>query len=252
MKAVYILLLTYLIGNNGFAQSVELPNYYVDEYSSTEIYTYYGSLPFNGVGDIYLGGQLSEGFITGVEFKVVVDSINEGGLAGQTAFRDSLGYMVPVNTGDIINLPVSFQLFGGEIGFHVVIEGTPEVYGEEYFCELLFLFNLGDDFGMQIITEGDTFCTVDQIDGLAEFGQIQGLITYPNPFTHATTVSFDKVIGESYNFYLYDMLGKEVRQYPNITTNQFILEKESLNTGTFMYQLRSASGDTSTGKLVIE
>ena len=252
MKAISTLLL--LLSFTGIiAQSIVLPSYQQGQYENDTVYTYYGSLPSAGIGNIDFGGSLlSTGFINGVDFKVVVDSTDPGVSPIHAAFRDSLGTLVPVYQGDTLAIPASFQLYAGAIGFRVIIEGTPQLANETYLCNLEYTFTTGADWGMLIIESTPDSGQVDPISGSIEITENQKINIYPNPFKRSTTIEFENHTKEPYACILYDLLGKEVRTIKNIGSNKFIIEKEGLPSGTLIFQLRNKHGIISTGKLMTE
>jgi hypothetical protein len=204
-----------------------------------------------GSGDVGLGGSLASGFITGVNFKIIIDSINQGTSSVHAAFRDSLGAAVPVYQGDTLALPASFQLYSGAIGFRVIIEGTPQIAGEPYLCDLAYTFTWGDSWGMLILENTLESCIVDQSNGLNETTEKQKTKAFPHPFKQHATIEFENYSKEPYNFMLYNLLGKEVKTIKHINSNQFKIEKDGLATGTYIFHLQNKSGIIATDKLVI-
>lgn len=74
---------------------------------------------------------------------------------------------------------------------------------------------------------------------------------YPNPFNTQTT--FDMVFPnkETVHFQLYDLMGKKVREINNITTSKFLLDRGYLDSGVYVYTIRSNLGVLSKGRLVV-
>jgi hypothetical protein len=62
---------------------------------------------------------------------------------------------------------------------------------------------------------------------------------FPNPFTNSTTVSFDNALEENFELQLFDLSGKLMRTYPNITTDELTIERENLNAGLYLYELKN-------------
>ena len=54
------------------------------------------------------------------------------------------------------------------------------------------------------------------------------------------------------SFYLYDVTGRIVKTIKNITTPEFKLEREDLQSGIYFYRLNDLEKVISTGKLIIE
>ncbi len=62
---------------------------------------------------------------------------------------------------------------------------------------------------------------------------------FPNPFNSSTTLSFDNPLEENFELQLFDLSGKLVRTYSNITTDELTIERENLNQGLYVYQLKN-------------
>ncbi|MCH2234766.1 MAG: T9SS type A sorting domain-containing protein [Crocinitomicaceae bacterium] len=251
MKSTFIIF-ALLLCINSIAQTISLPTYVEGQYENDTVYTYYGSLPSTGMGSVDLGGSIASGFITGVDFKIVVDSTNQGASPTHAAYRDSLGTLVPVYQGDTLDLPASFQLYAGDIGFHIIIEGTPQIAGESYLCDLGYTFSTGSDWGMLILENTQDSCLVDEFNGLNDNTQNHYIKVFPNPFNQNTTIEIENYPNELYNCIMYDFLGKKVKSIKNISSNKFIIYKEGLPTGTYVFQLQNKHGIIATGKLIIE
>ncbi len=251
MKSTLIIF-AFLAWTSAIAQSIDLPTYQQGQYENDTIYTYYGSLPFTGMGSVGFGGSISSGFITGVDFKIVVDSTNQGASPTHAAYRDSLGTWVPVYQGDTLDIPASFQLYAGDIGFHIIIEGTPQIAGESYLCDLGYTFSTGSDWGMIILENTEDSCLVDQFNGLNDNTQNHKIKVFPNPFNQNTTIEIESYSNELYDCILYDLLGKKVRTINNINSTKFMIDKEGLPMGTYIFRLQNKNGIMATGKLIIE
>ena len=253
MKTLYAILILTLSFTGIIAQSIVLPSYQQGQYENDTVYTYFGSLPSAGIGTIQFGGSLlSTGFITGVGFKVVVDSTDPGLSSTHAAFRDSLGTLVPVYQGDTLSFPVSFQLYAGAIGFHVIIEGNPQLANETYLCNLEYTFSTGTDWGMIVMESTPDSCLVDPISKLTEFNRDVKVSAYPNPFTQNTTIEFDNHSNESYTCVLYDLFGKEIRTIKNNGSSKIKVDRGNLSAGTYLFQLQNDHGAISNGKLLIQ
>lgn len=251
MKLSFIII-TLLSFINSIAQSITLPNYMEGQYESDTVYSYYGSFTSTGVGNVELGGSLASGFITGFDFKIVVDSTNQGSSPTHAAYWDSLGTLVPVYQGDTLDIPASLQLYAGDIGFLVIIEGIPQIAGETYLCDLGYTFSTGSDWGMLIIENTQDSCLVDQFNELNENVINQSIKVYPNPFSQNTTIELENYSNEPYNYTLYNLLGKEVQTIKCLSSNNFMIEKEGLPIGAYIFQLQNKFGVIHTGKVVIE
>jgi hypothetical protein len=234
------------------AQTITLPTYIEGQYENNVVYTYYGSLPFTGMGIIDLGGSIASGFITGVDFKIVVDSTNQGASPTHAAYRDSLGTLVPVYQGDTLDIPALFQLYAGDIGFRTIIEGTPQIVGEPYLCDLGYTFSTGNDWGILIQENTQNSCLVDQFNSLNDDTQNHNIKVFPNPSNQNTTIEIENYSNELYNCIIYDFLGKRVKSINNISSNKFMINKEWLPMGSYIFQLQNKYEIIATGQLIIE
>lgn len=251
MKSTFIIF-ALLSCINSIAQTITLPTYVAGQYENDTVYTYYGSLPFTGMGSVGLGGSIASGFITGVDFKIVVDSTNQGASPTHAAYRDSLGTLVPVYQGDTLDLPASFQLYAGDIGFHIIIEGTPQIAGEAYLCNLGYMFSTGTDWGLLITENTQDSCLVDQFNGLNVHTERPHIKVFPNPFKQNTTIEIKNYSNDLYDCILYDFLGKKVKTINKINSTKFMIDKEGLPMGTYIFRLQNKHGIMATGKLLIE
>jgi len=251
MKSTFIIfaLLSSIIS---IAQTITLPDYVEGQYENDTVYAYYGSLPSTGMGSVELGGSILSGFITGIDFKIVIDSTNQGASPTHSAYRDSFGILVPVYQGDTLDLPASFQLYAGDIGFHIIIEGTPQIAGETYLCNLGYMFSTGTDWGMLITENTQDSCLVDQFNRLNEYIENLHIKVFPNPFKQNTTIEIKNYSSESYDCILYDFLGKKVKTINNINSTKFMIHKEGLPMGSYIFRLQNKHGIMATGKLIIE
>jgi trimeric autotransporter adhesin len=74
---------------------------------------------------------------------------------------------------------------------------------------------------------------------------------YPNPVVISARVSFENPNNEAFTFNVYGMDGRLVRRIENIRNNSFDFTKDNLNTGIYIYELRSATS-VSTGKVLVK
>ncbi len=75
---------------------------------------------------------------------------------------------------------------------------------------------------------------------------------YPNPFNNVTTfVISGKNKKEQYNFILYDLIGKEVKEIKNISTNIFHLKRDNLTSGMYFYKLLNKKEIIAVGKIIV-
>ena len=74
---------------------------------------------------------------------------------------------------------------------------------------------------------------------------------FPNP-TSGTTTFFSPSMNTSFDLELFDMAGKQIRSYQQISDNQFNMERGDLKNGMYLYTIRNADGKTQTGKLIFQ
>lgn len=74
---------------------------------------------------------------------------------------------------------------------------------------------------------------------------------YPNPMIDKATLSFTNLKAEKFTFILQDIQGNYVRTISNITTNQVIINKDKLQKGLYIFQLRNEREEYASGKLII-
>ncbi|MGZ4056955.1 MAG: T9SS type A sorting domain-containing protein [Bacteroidia bacterium] len=75
---------------------------------------------------------------------------------------------------------------------------------------------------------------------------------FPNPFTDLATLQFDNSKKENCTLTLYDLHGQAVRTINNIITGKVEIERQSLVSGLYFFQLRTDRQIIATGKLTIE
>ena len=240
-----------ILWRTALSQPITLPIYQEKKHENNTIYEYYGALPFTGIGSIKLSDSLVSSFITGVDFKIVIDSTNMGLSQSHSAFRDSSGVLIPVYQGDTINIPASFKLYAGEIGFRIIIEGIPQIAGESYLCDLAFSSTTGDNWNLLISEISKDSCSVDQTSSLNEKNGNQRIKIFPNPFKKNTIIKFKNDKKESCKFVLFNLIGKKVKTITNINSNELIFEKEDLPIGTYIFIIQNKHKNIASGKLII-
>jgi hypothetical protein len=229
---------------------INLPDYKMGHYENDTIYNYYGSVSFSGstgYGSITFGDTLaSSGFITGVNFKMVVDSINQGASPVHAAFWDSLGTMAPMYVGDTLSIPASFILYAGAVGFHIIIEGTPLISGQSYLCDLVYALTTGDTWGMMIYANSLTSCKVNQIQGMRDNEDSDNFIIYPNP-------SSGKFFLSSRNYYssvqIFNIVGENI-YHSEIIDRKAEIDRSLCPKGIYLVKI-SDGEKTFTEKLIV-
>ena len=208
------------------------------------------TLPNSGIG--YISTNFSDPFITGIQFKICIDSIDQAGSPSHSASKDSAGIWVPVYKGEELTFPVSLQLFTGQIGFYIVMEGTPQNANEAYQCRLQTSYSLGNNYGIYISEDvsSDT-CTVASISNLAITKNSLSTTIFPNPFFNSTTLVFDNPNHETFQCKLLNMQGQEIRRISKIKTDRCTIQRDGLSPGTYVYHLQNSKGAYTTGKLIV-
>ncbi|ABG60721.1 hypothetical protein CHU_3488 [Cytophaga hutchinsonii ATCC 33406] len=200
MKTLLSLFALCMLGICVHAQNVRLRDYTVGEEINDTIFSYYGNLPFSGNGDIYFGGNVTAELMPGVSFKIVIDSINKGESSVNTAFRVEGDENIAIKKGDTVSMPVRLRLFAGKIGFHILVHGTPLTANEEYLCDLVFAQTTSEDWGLVLVDNSNTLCTVDLTTGIKKKLYTKNISVYPNPATGDITLNVAvDMVGFSYN-----------------------------------------------------
>lgn len=75
--------------------------------------------------------------------------------------------------------------------------------------------------------------------------------TYPNPFRSSTTIAFEQVREDPYDFKLYDLQGRLLRTVNDVKSGQ-VIERENLESGLYFFQLTVDGQIQASGKMVIE
>ena len=78
----------------------------------------------------------------------------------------------------------------------------------------------------------------------------QPIMVYPNPFNSSTTIVFPNQDEKEYRLMIMDLSGKVVRSVDHITTSTFILQRENLEKGLYLIELRGER--IYRGRIVIE
>jgi len=73
---------------------------------------------------------------------------------------------------------------------------------------------------------------------------------FPNPFTQSATLQFPNPEGKAFTLLITDLSGKLQRIEHNITHSSFIIERKSLESGYYLFELRG--DEVYRGKMVVE
>ena len=110
------------------------------------------------------------------------------------------------------------------------------------------------DFNEPVITNM-VFNTVGNIDSITQnmpiiYYKDISVKVYPNPFNSTTTFEI-KGMNEPFAFELYNIIGKQVKATSNITGKKFIISRENLANGIYIYKISSKDKLICAGKLII-
>lgn len=78
-----------------------------------------------------------------------------------------------------------------------------------------------------------------------------GVSLFPNPMHDGSWLWFTNTDGLAHELELYDVAGKLVRQYANITDDHFFIPREGLRSGGYLFRLRNANGVVHTGRMIV-
>jgi hypothetical protein len=239
MKTVLLFLLTWVSCTPLFAQQIDLPTYTMGVHSRDTLQTFY----IHESMDFSMTGTLPAEFITGVSFKILIDSVQFPGSsnAGSSA----------IHKGDAFTLPVTVQVFNGVVIVHLIIDGTPQIGGESYLCDLSLFILTDVENGVLIGNNTNTTCTVNTIEGNdGALSHIQPQF-YPNPFNTSTVLKVDELSTTECTLLLFNKQGTLLHSQP-AAQGKVQLNKNDLQTGMYFYQLKNEQTILTTGKLLVE
>ncbi len=110
------------------------------------------------------------------------------------------------------------------------------------------------DFNEPIITNM-VFNTIGNIDSITAnmpiiYDDKFSIKVYPNPFSSTATFEI-KGMNEPVTFELYNIIGKQVRAISNINKEKFVLSREDLPAGIYIYKISANDKLICAGKLVV-
>lgn len=239
-----------------FSQSIDLPQYQQGKYENDTIVYFYGPLATSGTGIISLANNLQGNFVSGVTFKLIIDTTYQGSSPTHATFWDDQGNLVPIYKGDTLEISSSITIkqLSGVIGLYIIIEGVPSVSGESYLCDLWPMMTLGNNWDLSIVPFTNTTCTVDVATSINPVKEnSHKSLVYPNPFESSTTITFDNPNHTNHSIIIYNSNGKMVREINNITSSSVIVEKDGLVPGVYFYHLLNKQDmHTLSGKLFLK
>ncbi len=240
MKTIFSFWILFLCVTPLFAQpEITLPTYKKNEFRRDTLDSYYVSNDFN----FFTGGSVEPEFITGVTFKILVDSLQFPG--SSSANGETL------HKGDLIPFPVSIKVFNGVIRARIILEGTPQIGGESYLCELAFFLLTGLDEGVTIANNSSTTCTVAFTAPIHDASTTLQPEFYPNPFHTATQLMFEPTSSDAHQLLVFNKQGQLILDETIVDTT-VQLNKKDLGEGMYFYQLRTPQHIVSAGKIIVE
>ncbi len=95
--------------------------------------------------------------------------------------------------------------------------------------------------------------TINYTTHIFEAGHETGISVkaFPNPFSSATNILVTG-LNEKYDFELFDLTGRVLKQLPLIESNHFELQRNALTSGIYFYRILVRNKQIAYGKLVIE
>ncbi|MBN4051348.1 T9SS type A sorting domain-containing protein [bacterium AH-315-M05] len=112
------------------------------------------------------------------------------------------------------------------------------------------------DFNEPVITN-TVFNTIGNIDSVITPGLPKvydheiSVKVYPNPFNSTTTFEIRGIYkAQPFTFSLYNIIGERIKEVSDITDNKFIINRENLSGGIYIYKINSKNGLIGVGKIV--
>ncbi len=84
----------------------------------------------------------------------------------------------------------------------------------------------------------------------ANAGSPISVFAAPNPFTQSTQLTVTGITG-AYNFELFDVSGKQLKQLNNITSPRFEIDRDGISAGVYFYSITTINKQKSYGRLVV-
>ncbi|MEM6321095.1 MAG: lysyl oxidase family protein [Bacteroidota bacterium] len=155
-----------------------------------------------------------------------------------------------IASGEIIGLSLKDSTIEKSRGFQPLVRIRFSDFTNSQLC----LANIADVVNrsyQQVTTEIANSC-INVITSDNEVVLEEKVVSvYPNPFSQSTTLSFSNPQKAIYTLVINDLSGKTVKQVPNITDENIVLERADLTTGLYYFQLVGEAG-IFTGKLLIQ
>lgn len=94
--------------------------------------------------------------------------------------------------------------------------------------------------------------TVSVCTGIEKAANNTNVQVYPNPFSDQATIRISNYSGETFTFYLYNVLGREVKRVEAIRSNEVTIRRDNLYEGIYFFKITSEKDVVGMGKLVIK
>jgi hypothetical protein len=180
-----------------------------------------------------------------LDISTISEDLPAGSLVGRFTTSDS-------DEGDTHSYSL-IAGFGGDNNNSFTINGDSLLSGE------IFDYETKNTYGIRVSTtdggelsfeKSFVILITDEVEvGISQVSG-QELMIYPNPFNESATIRFSNPSGNSYKMVLTDLTGKIYRIVDNITTAEYLLEKDDLRAGLYFIEMRGPK--TYRGKILIE
>lgn len=240
MKTLLYVVLFIIMINTVIAQPVKQPHYMFGQYENDTVLYAGGpaSMDFPGPGGFMFGNGVPSSPVSGVKFYIIIEQLNSGGAPIQSIFWDSLGTPVAMHVGDKKELPVKYTIHAGSIKYYITIEGIPTVNGEDYLCNLFFLWPTGFN-NMDVMTtigkSNNDVCKVDLPQGIIDQASQKDVIIYPNPAIDQLIINTNGQFVNS-SYFIFDKLGREVRN-GLLTSQSTVVDIHELIPGDYLVRI---------------
>lgn len=211
MKKIFILLFV-LHSPLIPAQPIQLPVYTEGVYECDTLLAL--TSPINDIiGKVLLKDGLTTSLLTGVKFYLLAGLHGPAGNIIQDTQIDSSGVKVPIRSGGKYEIPTQFVSLNYPLSWYIILEGTPAVRGESYFCDLSFFLPLlkttiPEEVYIKKYTQKT--CAVDGPQGIdVTSARAASYMLYPNP-TNGNMIIQTTMVKPSSEFTLFDSMGKEL------------------------------------------
>lgn len=110
---------------------------------------------------------------------------------------------------------------------------------------------INEDYHEVVALKNDGCYTLTSINDLVLSTDLLNVNIYPHPITEQSVFSFNNYLHTDFSLYLYDFTGRLLREYPSTSGDEFIINKEELPAGMYIYKLKSGQ-ISSQGKIIIQ